>query len=134
MRALVDLVKKLFIGLLLAHGAIHLVGFANAFGIGKIEYLTQPLSRPLGILWLLAALAFFASAALLSRSSRDWSIAATPAVVLSQILILSCWSETKIGTIANVIIVAPALFSLLTAQESEYRWSLLARNSRATAQ
>ncbi|MEP7347914.1 MAG: hypothetical protein ABI877_21765, partial [Gemmatimonadaceae bacterium] len=53
---------KLFFALVLAiHGLIHLTGTAKAFGVA-IPQLTQPIERPMGLLWLLAAALLVATA------------------------------------------------------------------------
>lgn len=107
--------KTVFSALVAAHGAIHLLGFAKALGCSSTSMLQGPTSLSLGILWLSAALGFLVSALLVMKASRDWSIAAAPAVLLSQLLIAICWSSAKWGTVANALIAAPVLFSLMTS-------------------
>ena len=51
-----SVVKVIFVLMLAIHGLIHLFGFLKAFDLAKIDKLTRPISRPLGLLWLLAAL------------------------------------------------------------------------------
>ena len=112
-RALHHDMKTPFTALLVAHGAFHLLGFAKAFGLADISLLRGPMSASLGSLWLVAALALFASAALFAKSSRDWSILAPAALGLSQILIVTCWSDVKVMTLANVIILGPLVLSFV---------------------
>ena len=50
---------------LVIHGLIHLLGFAKAFGLADLPQLTQPVPSVLGLLWLLAAFLFLATAAAL---------------------------------------------------------------------
>ena len=123
--------KTSFTALLVLHGAIHLLGFAKAFGLADISQLTGHMSRPLGALWLIAALTFFLAAWLFSQKSADWSIAALPAVMLSQTLIMTCWADAKFGTIANLIVVVPMVLSLISAAREAGSG---ARNSGADAQ
>jgi hypothetical protein len=113
--------KPLFAFLLAVHGVIHLIGFVKAFDIATVAELKQPISRPLGALWLLAGLLFITGAALSIWSPASWWIAVAPAIVLSQVAILSSWSDAKLGTIANVIILVPLAISLLDLRSSSYR-------------
>ena len=99
--------------LIVVHGLIHLMGFAKAFGFAEIAALQQPIPRAAGALWLFAALLLLVAAVpLLARSSTWWMIAA-PAVILSQILIASSWSDAKFGTVANVLIAVPLIAAIL---------------------
>ena len=84
------------------HGLIHLMGFASAFGLARIE--AMPLvSRAAGVLWLNGALLFAVAAVLLARDVELWWIAGLLAIVQSQGLISGAWREAKFGTIANLI-------------------------------
>lgn len=92
------------------HGLIHLMGFLKAFGLAELPQLTGPISRPVGVLWLVAALAMLATAALVFLSPRWWWAMGAVAVVLSQGLLIASWHDAKFGTLANVVIlVAVAL-------------------------
>ena len=94
-----------FAFLLLAHGLIHLMGFAKAFKYAEITQLTQPISRTAGVFWLLAAVLFLVATALFFLQKDNWWMFALPAVLLSQGLIFTSWQDAKFGTIANVLIV-----------------------------
>lgn len=97
----------------LFHGLIHLIGFTKAFGLAAVEQLQQPISRPLGALWLLAALLLVAAAGLLFASSRQWLLPAALGVIVSQAVILTAWSDAKFGTIANLLLLAGLLLAAL---------------------
>lgn len=99
--------------LLLVHGLIHVMGFVKGLGLAEVEALHLPISRTQGLLWLLAALLFVAGAALSFAGSRLWWMAAAPALVLSQVLIVGAWSDAKFGTIANAIIALPLALALV---------------------
>jgi len=71
--------KAALILLLTVHGAIHSMGFAKAFGLAEVAQIHQAISRPIGALWLFAALALLTSAALLLLDPHDWRMAAAPA-------------------------------------------------------
>ena len=85
--------KIVFALLLLLHGLIHLSGTAKAFGIADMPQLTQQISKPMGIVWLCAALLFVATTvALFAWPARWWMIGAA-AIVVSQVAILSSWTD-----------------------------------------
>jgi hypothetical protein len=105
---------KLALALLLAlHGAIHLLGFAKGMALADVEALKQPISRLGGALWLAAAVLFLAAAILLYAAPGRWWIAAVPALLLSQGLILGAWSDARFGTLANIVILVPLAVTLL---------------------
>ena len=82
------------------------MGFAKAFNLAEINQLTQDISKPTGLLWLLSALAFIIAVFLFLLKKEWWWMIAAPALVLSQLLIIMYWKDAKFGTIANVILLA----------------------------
>jgi NADH-quinone oxidoreductase subunit A len=99
-----DVMRWGVFALLLIHGAIHLMGFAKAFGFAALPRLSRPISRGMGIMWLVAALLFLVTAVLFGAGARVWWPAGLAAVLLSQAVIFSAWSDAKFGTIANLLI------------------------------
>ena len=95
---------------IMLHGFIHLLGFVKAFKLAEIEQLSQPISKAAGIFWLLGCMLMLASGVLLLMDNGYWGMLAIPAVVLSQVLILTCWKDAKAGTAANFIILLAWLF------------------------
>lgn len=95
--------------IMLVHGLIHLMGFAKAFQIGEMAQFTKSISRPMGILWFLAALLFMVTSIGLYLRKDWWPILGMVVVILSQILISSSWEVAKYGTIVNVIILGVAI-------------------------
>jgi hypothetical protein len=104
--------KIIFTVLVTVHGLIHLMGFFKAFEYANFSQLTKDISRPMGILWLLAALLFIAAALLFLLKKDGWWIPGMIAVVISQVLIISSWQDAKFGTIANVIILIAGILAL----------------------
>ncbi|MCU0353271.1 MAG: hypothetical protein MUD08_05955, partial [Cytophagales bacterium] len=90
------------------HGIIHLMGFAKAFGYGNMTQLTKDISKPAGMLWLIAAVGFVVATALFLLKKESWPVIALAAVILSQVLIVTVWKDAKFGTLANVIILLAA--------------------------
>lgn len=81
------------------------MGFAKAFGYAELRQLTQPISREMGVLWLLAAGLVMASAAMVATGSRHTWIVAAVALVASQAVIVSAWQDAWAGTVANVVLL-----------------------------
>ncbi|MHC1774581.1 MAG: DUF6544 family protein [Lentimicrobium sp.] len=85
------------------HGLIHFMGFIKAFRLAEISQLKKPISQSAGLLWLIAGLLFISVAIFIFTGKDWWWIAAVPAIILSQVLIISAWQDAGFGTIANVI-------------------------------
>jgi len=94
--------------LLVAHGLIHGVGFIKAFGVAALPQLTSPISRPLGLLWLMAALCMVASGFVPAR--MFWSVGAL-ALVCSQVCIGTAWPDAKLGTWINGVVLLAVVYS-----------------------
>lgn len=123
--------KWLLVALMGIHGLIHFMGPAKAFGVAELPQLTQPISRGVGLAWLAAAVAMLVAAALVVWAPRVWWIAGFVAVALSQTVIVTSWSDAKVGTLANLVVLAAALYGLAsegpTSFRSEYRREVGAR-------
>lgn len=107
--------------LLVLHGAVHVLGFVKAFGFAELERLRRPIARSTGVLWLVAALGLVAAAALLFVAPRSFWVAALPALVLSQALVVSAWRDAKLGTIPNAVLAVPLSLALLDLRPSSLR-------------
>lgn len=100
--------------LLSVHGLIHLMGFLKAFGLAALPQLAGPISRPVGVLWLLAAVAMLAAAVLFFASPRSWWAVAAAAVLLSQGVIFASWGDAKFGTLANIVVLVAAVLGFFS--------------------
>jgi hypothetical protein len=98
-----------FVVVIALHGLIHLMGFAKAFDYAELKQLTAPVSKTVGVLWLLTALLLLITALLFLLKKDSWWIIAIPAVLLSQTVIVLSWGDAKFGTIANVILLIAAI-------------------------
>src|SRR3954465_10725755 len=103
------MIRYLITVLLLVHGLIHLMGFAKAFNLANINQLTAAISKPAGILWLLAAVLFIGAAIIFLLQQQVWWIPAAIALVISQALIITDWHDAKAGTFANVIVLVASI-------------------------
>jgi hypothetical protein len=87
------------------HGLIHLMGVAKAFGYAELSQLTQPISRGIGVIWLLAALLMVAIAVFMTAWPRGFLIVGAVALVLSQVAIARVWRDAWAGSVANLILL-----------------------------
>ena len=127
-----SIVKIIFVLIVAFHGLIHLLGFLKAFDLAQINKLTQPISRPLGLLWLVAALVLVVTAAAFIFKAQWWWIIAIVGVVLSQILIITAWKDARLGTILNLILLIVAILALGSFRfESGYQQDVYNAQERA---
>ncbi len=95
---------------LLLHGLIHLLGFAKAFGLAELSQLSEPIGRTMGLVWIGAAvLMVVASLAFVAAPRWFWLVGAC-ALVLSEAAIISSWSDAKLGTLANGLLLVAVIF------------------------
>jgi len=99
------MIRYIFFALLLIHGLIHFMGFAKAFHYAEMKQLMIPISKPIGMLWLFAAVLFIILAILYFFKKDYWAIFGIVAIVISQVVIVTSWGDAKYGTFANVIIL-----------------------------
>lgn len=99
-----------FAFVLAAQGLIHLMGFAKAFGHATLPQLAVPISRPVGALWLLAALLMLAAAVALWVAPRVFWVLGATALVVSQGVIIASWSDARFGTVANLVLLAAVAY------------------------
>lgn len=98
--------RTILIILFILHGLIHLLGFAKAFQFAPITQLRQPISRSLGLLWLVTGVLFLAGAAMHALKLDLWWAPALLGIILSQTLVFMFWQDAKFGTIANLLLLA----------------------------
>jgi hypothetical protein len=104
--------RMVIVLLMSLHGLIHLLGFAKAFQYGEMAQFTKEISKPMGILWFLAALLFIVTAVGFFLRKDWWPLLGIVVVILSQGLIVTTWADAKYGTIANVIITVVAIVGM----------------------
>lgn len=109
--------KLFFYVVLLLHALIHLMGFAKGQG-WSVQGLQLPISKTTALFWLLTFLLFIGwgiSSAL--QQEYSWILGGV-AIVVSQILIISVWSDAKWGTLPNILLLV-----FCWIQFSEYRFN-----------
>ena len=122
-------VVRWFVGIItIAHGVLHLLGTADGLEWAEIDAFEEPISRSMGGVWLGAAvLVVVAGVSILRRRSGWWPIAAVAAGV-SQLVILTSWSDAWAGTVPNVLLALAAFYGYRShgtgSARSRYRrWS-----------
>jgi uncharacterized protein DUF6544 len=118
--------------LLISHALIHLLGFLEAFGFAEVPQLTVPISKPLGVAWLVATLALLGAAAALFAAPRSFWLMGAFGILVSQFVIVSSWSDARLGTILNLVALLAVLhgafsqgpFGLRAAYQKEVRHGL----------
>lgn len=91
--------------LIVLHGLIHLIGFVKAFGLATISRLTQPITQPMGLVWLGACLLFiYGGISCFIKNPLCW-VAIGTGIMISQTLIGIYWQDTKAGTFINILLL-----------------------------
>ncbi len=103
--------KIAFSLLLIFHGLTHLLGFVNAFHLIDVPRIPDRIPKFEGTLWLLATLMFLLTLILFLIDSPRWWIPGAPSIVLSQTLIIMNWTESKWGTLVNLVILIVLIIS-----------------------
>jgi hypothetical protein len=99
------MMRTILIVLLSVHGLIHLLGFFKAFNILEIRELTMPISKPFGVLWLLAAFLMIATVISLGFKSPYWWVFGIVALLVSQYIVMYFWADAKFATAVNVVLL-----------------------------
>src|ERR1700694_1105338 len=107
--------------IIVVHGLIHLLGFVKAFRLAELAQLSQSISKPAGLLWLLCAILFVASGFLLLAKRESWWLLAAPALLISLGLIVANWGDAKFGTVANLVILLPIIAAFTDTLPSSFR-------------
>ena len=122
-----------FLLLLVLHALIHLLWFAHAFGWLELEYFQKEIPGKVGFSWLLAAAFFLWAAVLLGRQKPKWFHPALIGVLISQMWIFSAWTDTKFGSLVNLLVLSGTLVGFAKWEfESRFRQDVrsLFENSR----
>lgn len=98
-------IRIVFFIIVLLHVLIHLLGFVKGFELKEVKELALPVSKPMGLLWLLAAIILLIFGVLnIINSEYAWP-AGFLAVAISQMLIVLFWKDARFGTIINFLIL-----------------------------
>ncbi|NPV46812.1 MAG: hypothetical protein HPY69_07630 [Armatimonadetes bacterium] len=97
--------------LLTLHAAMHVLGFAEAFNLMSFEQLRTPISRPMGMLWLAAAVLLLSAVAALYAAPRWFWLVGAFGLAASQTAIIAAWSDAGFGTIVNTVLLAAVIYA-----------------------
>ncbi len=85
------------------------MGFAKAFQYAEMKQLTIAISKPVGLMCLMATLLFITSTILFLSEKDYYTIFVIGSVVISQIVIILSWHDAIFGIIANAIILITSI-------------------------
>lgn len=111
--------RSLFAGLLIIHGLIHIIGLLQetlkieleGFTGRTIINLSPTFKSIAGIFWLITMLLFFAATYGFLNDLSWWILLTIVAVIISQILVILWWSDAKIGTVANALVIIGLIYA-----------------------
>lgn len=108
-------VRWVVVLVLVGHGLLHLLGVAKGFGWSEVAQLKQPIGVLGGVLWLIAGILVLASAVLIAAGAPTWWwVIAVLGAVVSEVAIVTSWSDAKAGTLVNVILVLAAGYGFVS--------------------
>lgn len=110
--------RWLFVLLLLAHGAIHLLGFLGPTGLADMEGIPReatflladfPVGSPVllafGALWLVPAVGFIGAAIGVLARQAWWPPLALASTIISTGLVLLWWNDALAGMVPNLVVL-----------------------------
>jgi hypothetical protein len=99
------------------------MGFDGAWGLAQFEGASRvpttfvtarpedPIVRILGLVWLLALVAFVLAAYLLLIGNPAWRMASLAAVVVSMIPVALWWENAPKGAVANALVLVAVVLA-----------------------
>jgi hypothetical protein len=99
------------VSVVVVHGLLHLLGAAKGLGWAQVSMMKEPIGAAMGATWLAAAALVVAAGVLLAIQARWWWVVGALALVLSQGVIFTSWSDALLGTIANVILLLAVIYT-----------------------
>jgi hypothetical protein len=131
---LVTVVRWVVVAVLVGHGLLHILGVAKGFGWAEISALAAPIGARGGILWLLAATLVLATAVGIAvKALTWWWLVAACAAAVSQVAIVTSWSDAKAGTFINVILVLAAVYGFVSVGPTSFHAQWRDQAARALA-
>ena len=127
-------VRWIVVVVVLLHGLLHLLGAAEGLGWADVSPLTRPISASTAIAWLATAVLVVATGLLLARSVGWWWMVGAVAVVASQAMIFTTWSDASAGTLANLILLLAVVYGYASQGPTSYRAEFRRRSQIALTQ
>lgn len=113
--------RWIFAVVVILHGLIHLVGAVKGFGWAPVEELTVTPSVPAAVSWLVASVLLVATGVTLLLGRRWWWILGAAALVVSQVLIISTWTDARAGLGPNLLLLAGVAYGFASEGPVSYR-------------
>jgi hypothetical protein len=126
--------RWLVVAVVVLHGLLHLLGAAEGLGWADVSQLTTPVGAGMGIAWLATAVLVVATGLLLARSVAWWWLVGAVAVVASQAMIFTSWSDAGAGTVANLILLPAVVYGFASQGPTSYRSEFRRRSQIALTQ
>jgi hypothetical protein len=129
-----NVLRWVVVSVLVAHGMIHLLGVVKGFGWADVAQLKQPIGTAGAVVWLVAAALVLTSAWLIAvRAPTWWWAVAVLAAVVSQIAITTSWSDAKVGTAVNVLLLLAAVYGFASQGPTSFHAQFRDRAGQALA-
>jgi hypothetical protein len=93
----------------------------EGFGWAEVEQLSEPMGPTTAVAWLVAAAAVVASALTMAFAVRGWWIVTGLAALVSQVMVFTSWSDAKVGTVANALMLCAAGYGFLRDGPGSFR-------------
>jgi hypothetical protein len=106
------LVRRAVAAIVVIHGSIHVLGVVEGFGWADVEALNEPIGSGWAVVWLVAAVLMVSAGVRLALGHPRWWHVGAIAVVVSQVAIVSSWTDARVGTIANVVVLVAVVHGL----------------------
>lgn len=128
-------VRWAVVAVLAIHGLIHVLGAVKGFGWSAVSQLEEPISPRGGLIWMLAAVLVLTCAGFLAAGAPTWWWAlALGAAVVSEIAIGTSWSDAKVGTVVNLVLVLAAGYGFAGEGPSSFHAQYRERATSAVAE
>ena len=123
------------VAVLVGHGLVHLLGAAKGLRWSAVPALEEPIGAGIGVLWLVAAALVLLSAGLMAHGVPTWWWAvALVAAAVSQVAVGTSWSDAKVGTAVNVLLVVAAVYGFASVGPTSFHAQWTTQSARALAE
>jgi hypothetical protein len=98
--------------IVVVHGSIHVLGVVEGFGWADVEALSEPIGSGWAVVWLVAAVLMVSAGVRLALGHPMWWHVGAVAIAVSQVAIVSSWTDARVGTVANLVVLLAVLHGL----------------------
>lgn len=105
--------RELLLVLISIHGLLHLLGFAKAFKIARLEQMPHPISKVNGVFWLVAACLVVTTGFLFYFFVEHWWFVGIASVIVSEYVIITDWEDAGLGTTLNIFILIMSIIAFI---------------------